>query len=213
MLKKIPGIYTLLLGNLIPLLHLILFGAVFFLDLDRKVQVALAFFVIYLLPPLLARLIYRSHFPQGKFSTSDPAFRQWWVVTQLQALFLRFSFLEEFLRIIPYAYSNWLRLWGSRIGKRIYWSPQIIITDRTHLNIGDGVIVGYGAAFVSHHFNKDSVGMELVLATPVVGDGAILGGASGLGPGACLAPNEMLPSTLALAPFYEWKNGRRQRIE
>jgi len=174
-------------------------------------RISASLFVLYLLPPLLCRLILLVFGPPPRKSKqwSKPFF-VWWATAQFQVLYLRLPFLEELLRIVPGLYSIWLRLWGAKIGRFVYWSPQVKIMDRPFLEIGDDVMVGYGAAFTSHHVNRSEKGeLELVFGIPKVGNRVILGGLSGLAPGAEVAEDEMLPSTMGLAPYYLWQGGRR----
>lgn len=210
MLKKIPGIYCLLAGNLIPFFLLIGSVSLCFLSVTFYLKILLLLLFVYIFPPLMTRLLHRVYgIPQGSYTIEDIGFKVWWLTAQLQALYLRFSFLEEILRIIPFIYSGWLRLWGSQIGSRIYWSPKTVVLDRSHLQLGSNIVVGYGAVFAPHHYNRSENLFELIIAKCVVEDGVILGGASGLGPGARVAKNETLPSTFPLAPFYEWRDNRR----
>ena len=58
---------------------------------------------------------------------------------QLQVLYSAFPAL----RLVPGLYSAWLRLWGSRVGRAVYWTPQVKITDRGLLKVGDGVVFGH----------------------------------------------------------------------
>ncbi|MFN7686067.1 MAG: acyltransferase [Oligoflexia bacterium] len=171
--------------------------------------------VLYLLPPLLCRgLLLVFGRPPVRSSGFTGPFFVWWATSQLNALFIRFPALEEFLKLVPGVYSNWLRLWGARIGRLVYWGPRLQIMDRSFLEIGDDAMIGYGVGFTAHHVNRQKDGvMELVLASPKVGARAILGGLSGLTPGAEVAEGEMLPSTMGLAPFYFWKSGRRVKGE
>ena len=166
----------------------------------------------YLIPPLLCRLLCLLFGKPGdsrEIRMGTREFNVWWFTAQLQVIYLRFPALEEFIRLIPGAYSMWLRFWGARIGKLTYWSPQVKIMDRPFLHIGDLVSVGYGAAFTSHHINRNDGELKLLLGTPTVGARAVLGGLSGVGPGARVSEGEVLPSTMLLAPFYIWKDGRR----
>lgn len=210
MLEKKPEVFFLVLGHWIPAIHLILLATPWFLGLDLGTAVFIFLFNLYLLPPILSRLLYGFKIPEGRFSPTDSIYKRWWLVTQLQSLYLRFPFLEEILRSLPMVYSNWLRLWGSKIGKNIFWSPSVIVIDRTHLEIGDFVAVGFGAGFTSHHFNQSSGKYELLLAKSTVESKVVLGGQSGVGPGSVVREGETLPATHALAPFYEWSGGRRR---
>ena len=211
MRKDTDSLFILLGGNLIPFFLLALTLGMAWVPLAPFARLGLVLFVLYLLPPLVYRFLPHRK-AQGTFQMSDKPFATWWIGMQLQALYLRAPVLEEILRIIPFAYSAWLRLWGAKIGKRVYWSPRIIIMDRPFLQIDSEVIVGYGVAFTAHHLNRNGNQMALVLATPIVEKSALLGGESRVGPGARVGAAEMLPATMVLAPFYEWRGGRRHSI-
>lgn len=197
-------------GNLIQLLQVV--GLVFILmsAMDFANKALTLVFWIYLVPPLFVRVLYFIFGrPEGRLTEVQQAYWVWYFGMQAQAIFLRFRFLEEILRTVPLVYSNWLRLWGAKIGKAVYWSPQVTVVDRTHLEVGDYVIVGYGAGMTAHHLNRDGVQEELILSAPRVEDHVVLGGLSGLTPGSVVCEGETLPSTMGLAPFYVWRNGRR----
>lgn len=165
---------------------------------------------IYLFPPVVVRILFALYGkPSGTLNPEHRGFWVWYFSSQLQAIYLRFPSLEELLRSFPKLYSGWLRLWGSQIGKSIFWAPGVLVMDRTHLIIDDYVMIGFGARFTAHHLNKIDEKLELVLAPCHIEANAILGGLSNVGPGSGVAKGETLPSTMALAPFYTWREGRR----
>lgn len=223
-----------ILGNMLQALQVIALLWIIYFFQDFWQCVVWGFIWIYLAPPFFVRIIYFvGGRPEGRMSPANNRFWIWYVGVQLQSIYLRFLFLEEFLRLFPLVYSAWLRLWGARLGRGIYWAPKVCILDRTHLRIDDFVMVGYGVNITGHLLNRVSEGvsgtmnsamnrgmnstmnsdqsgeMELILASPHVESNVILGGLSGLGPGVVVCKGEMLPSTMELAPFYTWKNGRR----
>jgi hypothetical protein len=168
---------------------------------------------LYLAPPLGCRLLF---FLFGKPPVRTPAFSRpffvWWATVQLNALFVRFPAFEELLRLFPGFYSSWLRLWGAKVGRLVFWGGRLTLLDRSFVEIGDDVMVGFGVFITPHFVSRLPDGsLELTIAAPKVGDRALLGGGSGLAPGCEVAPGEMLPATLGLAPFYLWKEGRRRR--
>src|SRR5690606_21882972 len=78
----------------------------------------MALVALYLVPPLLARLtVMCAGLPEMKEKVPSRGSYVWWFTSQLQVPFMRFSFLEEFLRMVPGLYSMWLRLWGAKVGK------------------------------------------------------------------------------------------------
>ena len=210
--KKSSTVLKFLLGNLIPLGQVVGLIFLLFLSMDSIAKFLVIVFWIYLFPPLAVRAIFFIWGkPQGVFSEGDSSFWVWYYSAQFQVLYLRFGFLEEILRIVPIVYSIWLRFWGAKIGKLVYWAPAVKIMDRAHLEIGDQVLVGYGVGFTSHHIKSVNGKMELLVTAPKVEAKATLGGLSGLTPGSRVCAGELLPTTMRLSPFYIWKNGRRHK--
>jgi acetyltransferase-like isoleucine patch superfamily enzyme len=217
-MKILAQYKKIILINYLPFLNLLLLvGGViglYFADVLGWVSAAFALAMIYVYPIVVTRLIFAFlGKPNSRTKVFSPEFYAWWASLQMQMHFIRFPIFEEALRMIPGLYSFWLRCWGARIGKYTYWGARAKIMDRPFIQIGDYAVIGYGAGFTSHHFNmaygKDP---EFIFGEPVVGDYAIMGGMSGLAPGAEVAPGETLPSTLGLAPFYIWKEGRRHSL-
>jgi hypothetical protein len=111
--------------------------------------------LLYLLPPLVARLIVRGFpFRSAVIQVGSADFFKWWALLNLQVLFCRLPALEEAMRIVPAAHSAWLRLWGSRIGRLVYWAPGTRILDRSFLDIGDDKAL-FGASV--HPFRRDAL--------------------------------------------------------
>lgn len=208
-----PGIlFKYFIGNFIPAFQV---GFAIYIVYLRPDWTGLYLLLtwIYLIPPILLRILHCLFGkPQGSLNESQSHYWLWYFGAQLQALYLRVPQLEELLRIFPLVYSNWLRLWGAKIGKATYWAPNCYILDRPYLFIGDFVVVGYGVGVTAHLINQKAGQRELVLAPPKIETNAILGGLSGLGPGAEVGVGEMLPATMQLAPFYRWSEGRRKSI-
>lgn len=67
---------------------------------------------------------------------------------------------------MPWMYSLWLRLWGSKIGSRVFWTPDTIIMDRTNLIIEDNVVIG-NRSYLSTHVGKFKDGDYLVFIKPI----------------------------------------------
>jgi hypothetical protein len=142
-------------------------------------------FVLYLLPPLLFRIHNLSHpIIEGDTFLNKAAYSPWWGGHQLQLLFIAFPTLEAVVRVIPGAYSAWLRLWGSKIGRGIYWTPRVQIIDRPLISMGDYVVWGHEAATCSHMVNRKGDDVKLYVRTIRIGSNVLIGARSQLGPGA-----------------------------
>ena len=207
----------LMLGlNFIPFFHVAIIVVPLvppYANLPVRIAVALA--LLYLAPPVLARLVLgTAGSPQGRIAVGSKAFFVWWFVFQLQIVFCRLTALEEVLRLVPGFYSQWLRLWGSRIGRLTYWSPGTLITDRSFLSIGDDVVLGAGVRLNPHVLAKGKNGeLELLLATVRVGDRVQVGGYSLLTAGTEIQDGEVTRAFLISPPFSKWKAGKRVRGE
>jgi acetyltransferase-like isoleucine patch superfamily enzyme len=167
--------------------------------------------LLYLIPPLAARiLLWLAPIREGRIPIGRRDFFVWWALLNLQVIFCRFPALEEGLRLVPGLYGTWLRLWGARIGRLIYWAAGLRILDRSFLRIGDGVIFGAGVRLNPHVLvQNEKKEMELILATVVLGDRALVGGYSLLTAGTEIAPDECTRACLLSPPFSQWKNGVR----
>ncbi len=196
----------MLLLNLIPLLHALGTLACFLTPWPW-----LAPIVLYLAPLIPGRLLRESlRSSPAEIAIGSSAFIRWWACFQCQVLFLRFPATEEILRLIPGAYSLWLRLWGSRIGSITYWAPQTIILDRGFLHIGDHVVFGAGVRINPHVMENDPAPV-LKLAPVIIGDDAMIGGYSLLTAGTEIAARETTRAFLISPPFSRWQDGRRNR--
>ena len=200
--------------NFVPLIHIALTLLVLLVPYGgRGWRIVGALVCLYLAPPLLARTILSiAGISSGRISIGTKPFFVWWLVFQLQIVFCRLPALEEALRLIPGLYSQWLRLWGARIGRLTYWSPGTLITDRSFLAIGNNVVLGAGVRLNPHVLAKGKDGaLELLLARVVIGDQAMVGGYSLLTAGTEIHPGEITRAFLISPPFSVWKDGKRVR--
>jgi hypothetical protein len=207
---------VLLALNFIPLMHIatVVFVVLFF-PLSWFGRALTGAAALYLLPPACAFVVRRTtSIPEGKIAFGSKPFFAWWVLLQLQMIFSRLPALEELLRLVPGAYSAWLRLWGARIGRLTFWSPGSRLLDRSFLEVGNNVIFGAGVRVNPHVFAKNSAGeFELLLGTVRIGDRAQVGGYSLLTAGAEIAAGEVTDALLILPPFSIFKDGKRTRAK
>ena len=206
------GRLLMLALNFLPLIHILAIISLLLMPYANwPTRVGIAVAVLYLLPPLVARLILLLvTIPHGRIAVGSNAFFGWWTLFQLQIIFCRLPAFEEILRLIPGVYSLWLRLWGARVGRLTYWSPGTSITDRSFLCIGDDVVFGAGVRLNAHVLTKDKNGrMELILATLKIGNRVVVGGYSLLTAGTEISPDEITRARLLSPPFAFWKDGKR----
>ena len=158
------------------------------------IQPALLIAIIYLLPPATFRL-HNIFFPiREKLSNlSERRYSPWWGAHQIQLIYIALPQLESLLRLVPGLYSAWLRMWGSRVGRKVYWTPNVEITDRHMLEIGDRVVIGHKTKFLGHAIKPK--GKEVILYTRAisVGNDVFIGAGSRIGPGATISDGVYLP--------------------
>lgn len=203
---------ALLLGNYIPFAHVLLIVVTLvapWTSVGWRVCAAACW--LYLLPPLLARLILaRWPISEGNIAIPSRDYFVWWVLLNLQIIFCRLPFLEEAVRLVPGLYSAWLRLWGARIGSFTYWAAGLRILDRSFLCIGDGVAFGAGVRLNPHVIGENGDGeLCLSLASVTIGHRVIVGGYSLLTAGTRIADDENTRAFLISPPFSHWKDGKR----
>lgn len=190
--------------HLIPLAHLGLFIAAA-ICLPNGWRLAGSLFVL-LLPPLTARAIFYLHtVTEGVHPAPSRTFLVWVSISQMQMMFFRLPFIEKMLLFIPGLYSAWLRLWGSRVGRSVYWPADIIVLDRSFLDIGDNALLGDGVKLCSHYIDVDEYGdCRLTIGIIRIGARSIIGGYSVLAPGSVVPAGKMVRAFSLLLPFSEW---------
>jgi len=185
-----------------PLLHALLivtnFGLAFYVPMSLcLLPLSIWFF------PLLCWHLHRRIWPIkiGLSYLGRPTYSPWWGSYQMQYLFLLFPSFERILHVVPGLFSLWLRAWGSKIGRGVFWTPHTLILDRSLLTFGDGIIVGHRCSFASHIISLNKKGELVLFVKPVViGMNCFIGAGSDIGPGAIVAPNTRLPLQSQLYP-------------
>ena len=181
---------------LFPFLHglVILSSILWFAQEPTVLSMGLIFVAIYLFPLFIFRVM-GFFYPiiQGKSDLAKDKYSPWWGGHQIQLMFYVVPQFEAFLRVIPGAFSLWLRLWGSKVGKNTYWTPNVEIDDRSMVEIGDNVLFGHKVELVSHVVGGKKGIFSLYSKNIVIGDGAFVGAGSRLAPGAELEKGCFLP--------------------
>lgn len=184
------------LMTLFPFLHgLIILTSLFCFSKEPSLsKTALILCSIYIFP-LISFRIMGLIYPilKGKSDLAKDKYSPWWGGHQIQLLFYVVPQFEAFLRVIPGAYSIWLRLWGSKVGKSVYWTPNVEIDDRSMVEIGDYVLFGHKVELVSHVVGGKKGVFSLYSKNIVIGEGSFVGAGSRLGPGAELEAGCFLP--------------------
>ncbi|HYR33665.1 MAG TPA: hypothetical protein VEQ87_05180 [Burkholderiales bacterium] len=120
---------------------------------------------------------------EGRSRLDTPEYSPWWGGHQFQVMYNAFPALEAALRLVPGLYSAWLRLWGSRIGRRVHWTPRVDISDRSLLEVGNDVVFGHLVACYAHVVMRRGERTVLYVRRIRIGHGVLLGFACRLGPG------------------------------
>lgn len=198
----------MLLWNFLPLFHIC--GVI---ACAWYVSISLAIGGLYLIPPLLCRVILKfSPLHESSYQIGSHEFITWWATAQTQMIFCRLPMLEELLRLVPGLYSMWLRLWGAKIGKLTFWAPGVRILDRSFLQVGDDVVTGAGVRLNAHVIECVEGETKLHLAEIVIGNRCNIGGYSLLTAGCRVNDGEALHAFALLPPFSQWSKGRRRKI-
>ena len=64
---------------------------------------------------------------------------------------------------MPGLYSQWLRLWGSRVGANVSWHYDVMIKDRAHLQIGDDAKIKPCTVLSSHKIENNTVTVSVLV--------------------------------------------------
>jgi len=156
---------------------------------------------IYLWPLACFRLHHRVYgLKEGASHLAGDDYSPWWGSHQIQLVYIAFPSIEMALRMVPGLFSFWLRLWGSKIGSNVYWTPQIEVVDRGLVEIGDNVVVGHRVGFYSHLIKPTKKNVLLYVKRIKIGDGAFIGGFTGFTPGVEIAPGAVVPMDTRLQP-------------
>jgi hypothetical protein len=175
------------LVSLFPLVHGlgVLVGVGLCIREPSACSVGLALGLIYILPLLLFRL-HRLVAPlrEGISDLSDGDYSAWYGGHQLQLPFISFPVYERALRLVPGLFSLWLRLWGSKIGRGVYWTPHLALADRDLLEIGSSVVMGHQIGLSGHLISPTQDKKVILFVRKIqILKGAFVGAGVAMGPG------------------------------
>jgi len=131
----------------------------------------------------------------------------WFIAFQLQQLYNHFSFIENALKLIPGAYSYWLRLWGSSIGQKVIWTSGAQIVDRTHLKIGSRVLLGNQSYLTAHIIKKKNKRYLLYVKDVEIGDDVVLAFQCVISPGVKIEDEAFVEAGGVLYPNQKLEKG------
>ena len=170
----------------------------------------LALFATFYVQPLLCFRIHEFFFPTREKATylDGEGYNPWFGAHQIQLIYIAFPFLEVALRLVPGLFSLWLRLWGSKVGKSVYWTPHCLITDRQLLEIGSNALVGHKSYFFPHLIKPSKSGRLLLIVKRVrVGDRVFIGAGSRLAPGVEIEDGAFLGAGAEIPPNQKVRRG------
>lgn len=203
----------LFLVGLIPTMLIVLLVSLLIkCVIEQSAAQALLFIaIIYLLPPMLWRLL-RLFIPAkmgaSYLGKNSKTVNGWFVSYQIQQIYNALPFLEALLKLIPGAYSAWLRLWGARIGKSVNWTCQSKIVDRPFIHIGDRCLIGNEAYLSAHAIKKKDDRYLLYLKEITIGSDVVLSLQSIVGPGAVIGDRAFISARAAVHPNQHIKEGQ-----
>ncbi|WP_335129684.1 acyltransferase [Nostoc sp.] len=159
------------------------------------------FLSIYGLPVL----VYRLHewvYPvrEGISYLQNKEYNPWWGSHQIQVIYIAIPVLEAVLRLIPGVFSCWLRLWGAKVGRDVYWTTRLEIADRSLLEIGDRVVIGHGVGIYSHIIKPRKQNLMLYVKKVKIGSNVFVGAGSNLAAGVVIGDGSYLPAATKLYP-------------
>lgn len=149
--------------------------------------------VIYLLPLFTWRFI-NFFYPlkDSKGYIAGATFSPWLSSYRIQEIYIKFPFLEKILMLVPFLFNIWLRAWGSKIGKRVLFTPNTIIIDRPGLDIGDNVYFGDKCYLSSHLVIEKDKKFFCIYKKIKIEDNSFIGAFSTFGPGSLVRSGSRL---------------------
>lgn len=152
--------------------------------------------------PLLIHKIHDHFYPikEGISYLQGEEYSPWWGSHQIQSIYITFKPLESALRLIPGAFSLWLRLWGAKIGKNVYWTPELEIADRSLIEIGDNVIFGHKCGIFSHVVKPKNQDLMLYVKKVKIGNNIFIAAACYIAPGVEIKDDIFVPINSYLYP-------------
>ena len=153
-------------------------------------------FIIYGFPVLVFRVT-RLFIPLTKEGISRLDIKEispWWIGHQIQLIYIAIPQIEALIRLIPGAFSIWLRLWGSKIGHGVYWTPLVEIIDRSLMEVGKNVVFGHRVFCSSHLIKRKFDRITLFVKKIRIGANVFIGAGSNLGPGVNIEADAFVPA-------------------
>ena len=197
--------------SLFPLLNLtlILAASAGFVVAPSAVMAFAVLFACYGVPLCAFRLIgVWCPLRQGRSLLDEWRYSAWWGGHQIQAIYIALPQLESLLQLVPGLFSLWLRLWGSKVGRCVYWTPRVEIADRSLLEIGDRVVFGHKVEMYAHVVRPKGGHLVLYVRKITIGKDVFVGAGSRIGPGVRIEDGVHLPILTDVFPNRRVLNGK-----
>jgi hypothetical protein len=195
------------LVSLFPLFYLVCviswIGKMFynFNPYDPLILIVIVYFM-----PLVFHRVHFLFFPfsDGYWVLAEKKYNPWWASHMFQYPFIACPWIESLIHFVPGLYSVWLRAWGSKIGKAVFWTPRVEIVDRGLVEIGDQCVIGHITGMCSHMVADIEGKPALVIKKIVLGNKVFVGADSQLGPGVIIPDRTKLKPKSRLYWRGEW---------
>ena len=179
-----------------PAIVLLLTGGslIYFAHSPSILSALAVLFSLYGLPVLVYRLYqWRYPLPEGISYLRGKKYSYWWGSHQIQVIYIAIPALEAVLRLIPGVFSGWLRLWGAKVGRNVYWTPGLEIADRGLLEIGDRVVIGHRVGIYSHIIKPRKQDLMLYVEKVKIGNDVFVGAGCQFAPGVVIKDGVYIP--------------------
>lgn len=190
--------------SLFPAIHVaLIISSIYYFVISRSfIGLCSILIAIYVFPLLCFRFLNLiTPIEEGVSDILNDNFSPWWASHQIQSLFIAVPALESILRIIPGAFSIWLRLWGSKIGKGVYWTPGTVHYDRNLLIVGNGVIFGERSTTVCHVITPKKGKALLRIKSIQIEDYGFVGAGSVISPGVIIEEGVLVKAGINVYPM------------
>lgn len=117
----------------------------------------------------------------------------WVVGHKIQLVYEAMPWLEHILVMVPGLYAFWLRRWGSKVGGDTFFTPQVEITDRGLVEIGDHSFFGHRVFMSSHLVIQRGERYILFVRRIKIGERCFVGAMSNFGPGTEIEDGSFVP--------------------
>ncbi|MGZ3789675.1 MAG: acyltransferase [Bacteriovorax sp.] len=203
------------LQHFLPLIFLSIMTFCFIKFIKTTHVLYFIFFALtpYLLPLLLQRMVFFFYpLKEGGsyIGMEEKKFSPWLFSLRVQQIYLICPQLERIIFFFPGTYSIWLRAWGSKIGKRVFWTPGTVVNDRGLLEVGDYVVFGHNT-YMSPHLLRMKDGKFFVYVKKIkIGSYSFVGAFSKLGPGTTIGKGSFVPAASEFAVNQKFNKDQNQ---